>query len=90
MKKQLKGLNRNEQKAARELGYENREWPTIVKAVEQVWKQPWESFFERHGDSGRDLAMLLARERTGMRLTQIGQNAGGLKYPAGAATGFRH
>jgi hypothetical protein len=52
MKKQLKGLNRNEQKAARELGYENREWPTIVKAVEQVWKQPWESFFERHGDSG--------------------------------------
>jgi hypothetical protein len=25
----------------RDLGYENREWPSIVKAVEQVWKEPY-------------------------------------------------
>lgn len=85
MKKRLKEMNRNEQAAARELGYENRDWSTIVKAVERVWKQPWESFCDRHGDYGRDLAMLLARERTGMRLNEIGQEAGGLKYPAVAA-----
>jgi hypothetical protein len=85
MKKRLKGTNRNEQRTARELGYENRDWSTIVKAVEEVWKEPWESFCHRHGDFGRDLAMLLARERAGMRLTQIGERVGGLKYPAVAA-----
>jgi putative transposase len=52
---------------------------------EQKAAKPWESFHDRHGDSGRDLAMLLASERAGMRLSQIGQMAGGLKYPAVAA-----
>jgi|ERR1700730_263861 putative transposase len=85
MKKHLKGHDRNEQKAARELAYRDREWTKIVKAVERVWKEPWEGFANRHGDPGRDLAMLVARERAGMRLGEIGRHARGLKYPAVSA-----
>jgi chromosomal replication initiation ATPase DnaA len=36
----------------------------------------------RHGDPGRELAMLIARRYGGMRLRDIGEAVGGLQYPA--------
>jgi|GEM_PF-3309180 len=43
-------------------------------------KKRWEAFRDRHGDWGRDLALWLARQTTGMTLGQIGKHAGGLDY----------
>jgi putative transposase len=82
MKKQLRSHDRKEQKGARQLAYRQREWTQIVKAVERVWKEPWQAFVNRHGDAGRDIAMLVAREGAGMRLREIGQQVGTLEYPA--------
>ena len=57
-------------------------WEEIVKAVEQVQGRPWESFFNQHGDGGRDLALWLARTRGGLTLRELGEKAGGLDYSA--------
>ena len=40
----------------------------------------WEAFSERHGDWGRDLALLLGRKRCGLKLAELGQLAVGLDY----------
>jgi hypothetical protein len=37
---------------------------------------------ERHGDPGRELAMLIARRYGSMSLREIGEAVGGLQYPA--------
>jgi hypothetical protein len=54
----------------------------IVKVVEDLKQEPWERFALRHGDWGRDLALHLARRRTGMTLRAIGEAAGGIDYKA--------
>jgi chromosomal replication initiation ATPase DnaA len=53
-----------------------------VAAVEDVKKEKWEMFNDRHGDWGRDMAFWVARRRAGMTINQLGEMAGGLDYSA--------
>lgn len=76
------------------IGHVNREWSgkrelrhrrsfaEVVSAVEKVKGETWDVFSGRHGDWGRDLALRVARECTGMTLKELGQAAGGLDYGA--------
>jgi hypothetical protein len=76
--KQVSG-NRREQPALKRLAH-MLSFEDAVRAVEQIKREPWESFRERHGDWGRDLVLYLARQRSGMTLAQLGTSAGGLDY----------
>jgi putative transposase len=61
-------------------------WKQIVKAVEKVKGEKWESFRDRYGDSGRDAALYLGRHQGRMKLTELAEVAGGIDYlVAGAA-----
>jgi len=57
-------------------------WAEVVRAVAHVKGQAWADFSSRHGDWGRDLALRVARECTGMTLRELGQAVGGLDYGA--------
>jgi REP element-mobilizing transposase RayT len=70
---EMTGLRRMERRA---------EWPEVVHAVEKLKGQRWDSFRNRHGDWGRDLALAAARHRCAMTLTELGRAAGGLTYAA--------
>lgn len=52
----------------------------IVKLVESTRGESWSDFAERHGDWGRDLALYLARKRSGLTLQQIGAKLGMSDY----------
>jgi hypothetical protein len=61
VRKMLKG-NRSEQKPLRALERPPTDWDQITtEAVENLWDEPWEEVSQRHGDPGRELAMLIAR-----------------------------
>lgn len=47
----------------------------IIRLVEKKRGEPWALFSERHGDWGRELALYLARRRSGLSLRQIGEAA---------------
>src|SRR6516225_3011794 len=81
VRKLLKG-NRNEQKALREMEKPPVDWERITSAIEKLWRKPWKEVSERHGDPGRELAMLIGRRYGGMTLRDIGEAVGGLRYPA--------
>jgi putative transposase len=81
VRKMLKG-NRTEQKALRALEKPPVDWARIIAAIEKLWDEPWEAVSQRHGDPGRELAMLIARRYGGMSLGEIGEAVGGLQYPA--------
>jgi putative transposase len=49
---------------------------TVVKAVEQVKGEPWQDFADRRGDWGRDLALYVARTRSGRTLAELGELSG--------------
>jgi hypothetical protein len=74
--------DRNEQREVRLLKRASVSWPDIIAAIEKEWKEPWEQVNARHGDPGRDIAMLAARRFGGMSLREIGEAVGGVKYPA--------
>lgn len=59
-----------------------RTFDEVVGAVESVKGEDWKDFLRRHGDYGRDMALMLARECTGMTLRAIGLAAGGMDYAA--------
>ena len=50
--------------------------------MERVKGEAWNVFFGRHGDWGRDMTLLVARECTGMTLRELGRAAGGMDYGA--------
>jgi hypothetical protein len=78
----------------RGVGSINREWTgkrelrqrhtfsEVVKAVEKVKGEAWSDFAGRYGDWGRDVALAVGRECTGMTLKELGLAAGGLDYAA--------
>jgi putative transposase len=80
--RKILGGNRNEQKALREMEKPPVDWERITSAIEQLWRRPWKEVSGRHGDPGRELAMLIARRYGGMSLRDIGEAVGGLQYPA--------
>jgi len=57
-------------------------WDEVVAAVEAVKGETWEDFVGRHGDWGRDLALWVARRRARLKLTELGEKAGGMDYSA--------
>jgi hypothetical protein len=57
------------------------DWENITSAIEQLWRNPWKEVSGRHGDPGRELAMLLAQRYGGMSLREIGQPVGGCGIP---------
>jgi putative transposase len=59
-------------------------WEQVVAAVEKVKGQRWETFRDRYGDWGRDLALYVGRRRAGMRLRQLAEAAGGVDYGSAA------
>jgi hypothetical protein len=36
------------------------DWERIVAVIEKLWNEPWEEISQRHGDPGREFAMLIA------------------------------
>jgi len=55
---------------------------TVIRAVEKVKGERWNSFKDRYGDLGLALAMWAARGFTGLTLKDIGAALGGLDYAA--------
>jgi len=49
---------------------------SVVAAVERVKGERWVNFRERHGDTGRDLAIYLGRKHGGLRLVELAQATG--------------
>ena len=49
---------------------------TVVAAVEQIKDEPWKDFADRRGDWGRDLALYVARTRSGRTLGELGALSG--------------
>ena len=52
----------------------------IISAVEKVKGERWETFRDRHGDWGRDLALYLGKRGYGIKLKELGAAAGGMDY----------
>ena len=48
--------------------------------VEAVKGERWEGFRDRLGDWGRDVALLLGRRESGLKLGELGELCGGLDY----------
>jgi len=49
---------------------------TVVAAVERIKGEPWKDFADRRGDWGRDLALYVARTRSGRTLGELGALSG--------------
>jgi REP element-mobilizing transposase RayT len=81
VRKMLKG-DHPDQASFRALERPPVDWERIVAAIEKLWGESWEEVSQRHGDPGRELAMLVARRYGGMSLREIGEAVGGLQYPA--------
>ena len=82
--KRLRGLvqgNKNEQKALRAW---KRLLPfaRVIAVVALEKKEAWETFRDRYGDEGRDVALWLGRRHCGLTLRELGAAAGGMTYPA--------
>jgi REP element-mobilizing transposase RayT len=82
MRRRLHG-DRVEQKALRRLECRPG-WKKVRAAVEKVKKEPWESFAERHGDLGRDLALYLGRRYAGLSLRVLAAETGIRSYQTAA------
>jgi len=54
----------------------------VVRVVEQIKGERWEAFKDRYGDEGRDLALYLARRRSGRPLREIAERLGVGDYKA--------
>jgi chromosomal replication initiation ATPase DnaA len=52
----------------------------IIAAVEKVKAERWETFRDRYGDWGRDLALYLGKQNCGLKLKELGEAAGGMDY----------
>ncbi|HOW97387.1 MAG TPA: transposase [Kiritimatiellia bacterium] len=80
LRKMVKG-DRREQTPLRKLE-SDRTFDQVVKAVETAKGEKWETFRDRRGDEGRDLALWLARKHCRMTLKALGDKAGGMDYLA--------
>jgi hypothetical protein len=58
---------------------------SVISAVEELKGEKWAQFRDRRGDWGRELALYLGRRLGGMKLRDLGQEAGGLDYAAVSA-----
>jgi putative transposase len=54
----------------------------VAGVVAKAKGEAWERFCNRHGDWGRDMVLVLARRHSGLKLKELGTQAGGLDYSA--------
>jgi hypothetical protein len=54
----------------------------VIETVAAEKGEPWDLFRDRHGDTGRDVALWLGRRHCGLTQAELGQRAGGMAYPA--------
>ncbi len=52
----------------------------VIAVVEKLKGEKWETFRDRHGDWGRDLALYLGKKECGLKLRELGEAAGGMDY----------
>ena len=71
----VKSLDTGEarQKELFERACSKRSWESIKGAMSHAKGEPWEQFVNRHGDSGRNIALLIARKLGRFTLRQLGQ-----------------
>ena len=55
-------------------------WPEVIAAVEALKQAPWARFRDSYGDWGRDLALYLGRRVAGLKLSELGEAAGGVDF----------
>jgi hypothetical protein len=76
---ELMAINREEQFKTKELK-KRLTWREVVKGIEEEKGESWSEFSNRHGDTGRDLVLWMARRHGGDRLKELGELAGGMSY----------
>ena len=54
----------------------------IIRRVENIKGEWWDSFKDRKGDTGRDVVMWVARRHGGYKLRELAEKAGGVDYTA--------
>ena len=80
VRKTLKGVVKDVSRSAH---WQTRvNWNQIVAAVEKERGGRWGEFRDAHGDWGRDVALYLGRHGGRMRLSELGEQAGGLGVAA--------
>jgi len=52
----------------------------VIGVVEQLKGERWDSFVNRYGDWGRDVALYLGQKHCGLKLKELGAAAGGIDY----------
>jgi hypothetical protein len=71
--------NKREQPSLRR-ATDRPDWTRAIAAVEQTKGARWCDFAEKRGDTGRDLALYLARKHCQLKLAELGTLAGGMDY----------
>jgi putative transposase len=74
--------NRNEQTGLRQAERARLVWPEICRAISATWKAEWTQLAGARGNGALPAAWYVGRQFGGMRLTELGQAAGGVAYPA--------
>jgi REP element-mobilizing transposase RayT len=59
-----------------------KSWADVVDAVERQKRMTWDEFSHVRGDWGKAAVFYFARMYSGMTLKEVGDAAGGVKYPA--------
>src|SRR3981081_882817 len=81
MRKLLQG-DRDQQTGFRRASGEALGWTEIVRAVSDVWGEPWEELLHSRGSGARETGLLLGRSRGRLSLKELGQLAGGIHHNA--------
>ncbi|MBZ5534714.1 MAG: transposase [Acidobacteriia bacterium] len=55
-------------------------WEEVVAVVEEIKREKWHQFCDRHGDWGRDLTLSLAWKRGDLTLRALAEKVGGVDY----------
>ena len=82
-----KAIEREKQTVQR-LARARPDFARVVASVEKVKGEKWAAFRDRHGDSGRDLVLYLARKEGGLKLEELAR-AAGMKGDASVAVSLR-
>jgi hypothetical protein len=72
----------DKQKGATRLQRTALEWSDIIRVVEQLAGERWETLCTRHADTTRDLALYLGRRFGAFKLRELAAHAGLRRYGA--------
>jgi hypothetical protein len=79
LRKHVRG-DEQEQRGARRLVEKRLGLKAVIAAVEQVKREKWDEFRDRHGDRGRDMVLYLGRRVCGMKLVELAEAVGLRNY----------